>query len=331
MKLKDIAELANVSIPTVSRVLNNKEGVSEKNRLAVEKILSKENFSRKNIKFFQNSEKTKIALILPDLANPFFGKIAKVVSSDLRNLNYQTMIFDTDEVYENEASIIDSIITDRDISGVIICIADGKKSLSSIEKLKDHHLPVVMLDRELEFYQDGIFLDDFKAGFLATEALIKAGHREIGIITTGPLDLKNIKNRFLGYQHALEKYNIIPKKEHIFSSSLLLNEDFSSLKKAIHSSKSMTGIITTNNAMTLAVLEYLNEENLFSDLSIVGIGGFDYLSLSQSKISYVNWSVTKMGSAAVDLLIKKISDKSSYTQKIIFEPDLILRGSEKII
>lgn len=329
MKLKEIATLADVSITTVSRVLNNKGGVSKKNRNAVEEVLLKANIFINKEKKFSSFENKKIALVLPDLKNPFFGEIAKETSANLREHGYQTLIFDTDENFETESMIVDSILKNNEILGVIICISDGNKSLINIEKLKSNFCPVVMIDRELEFYQDGVFMDDFKAGYLATEALIKEGHSKIGIIV-GPLSLRNVQNRLLGYKYALEKNGIKFDENKIFHSSLLLNEGYSVLEKSLINTPAISAIVTTNNAMTIGALQFLNRnKHLKTSLSLVGIGNFDYFNLFLNNISFVDWSITNMSEACVNLLIKKMSSQNSYTQKIIFEPTLILKGSEK--
>lgn len=331
MKLKEIADLAKVSITTVSRVLNNKEGVSAKNRKAIEKLLIENGFYKREEKFSQKIGVGKIALVLPDLKNPFFGEMAKEISDNLREIGYQTLIFNTNEDFALESDVIKTIIKSDDITGVIICISSNESSLENIGKLKEYGLPVVLIDRELDFHQDGVFMDDFKAGFLAAEALIMEGHREIGIITT-PIELTNIKNRFQGYLHALKKYDIPFQKDYVFYSSLLLEKDLSAFKKVFDKSTKISCVITVNNTMTMAFLKILNQKHYVdSTISLIGIGNFDYFDILQNNVSYVDWDIKGMSEAAVTLLLKKTENMDSYTRKIILEPHLILKGSEKYI
>lgn len=323
MKLKDIAILANTSITTVSRVINKQSGVSAINRKKIEKILLEQGFYKRHENFSQKNALKKVALVLPDLKNPFFGEIAKEASDKLREYGYQTVIFNTNENYNIEKEVIETIIKLEDISGVIICISCPTNSLNNIEQLKEYCLPFVMVDRELEFHQDGIFMDDFKAGFLATEFLIKNGHNNIAIVT-GNSELINIKNRFEGYIHALKKYNIPHNENYIFYSDLILDNQCPKLKKSIEKEEDITAIVTINNAITIKILKLLKQEKLREkNISLASIGKFDYFDLLDNYINFIDWDVKGMGIAAVNLLVKKFEASNSYTQKIIFEPKLI--------
>lgn len=319
MKLKEIADIANVSITTVSRVINKQGGVSDKNRKRIEKILLEKGFYKRSESSFKNNSLKKIAIILPDLKNPFFGEITKETSDKLRTFGYQSLIFNTNENYTLEKEAIESIVKLDDIAGVIICISCAINSSKNINILKEYNIPFVLIDRELEFHQDGIFMDDFKAGFLATEALIKKGHQKIGIVI-GTTELINMKNRLEGYYYALKKYNLEKDKNLIFSADIALDSKCDNLKNILSNKFMFSALITANNALTINTLKILKSSK--KSVELLGIGKFDYFDLLENHIEYIDWDVQKMSVAAVDLLIKKFEVSKDYTQKILFEPIL---------
>jgi len=331
MKLKEIAKLANVSVGTVSKVINNREGVGEEKRKEIEGILVKSGFYKRTKESQESAEMNKVAIVVPDLQNPYFGEIIKNISKVLRDNDYQVLIFDTDEKFELEEEAV-SVILKNNICGVIMCICDGVKSKTSIDNLKNANIPLVMIDRELEFHQDGVFLDDFRAGYLATEALIKEGHTKIGVLT-GPLNLQNLKNRYLGYLHALKDYNIAEENSLVFEGDMRYQDksNYNQIRKIISSDVEVTGVVSFNNFMTLNLLRFLNEEKNIKEkkISIVGFEIPNYFDILNLNISSIVSSTAEMGELAGKLLIDKLTNSAAYTQKIILQPKLELKGSEK--
>lgn len=331
MKLKEIAKLANVSVGTVSKVINKREGVGKEKRKEIDEILVKSGFYKRHKQNQEENEMKNVAVVVPDLQNPYFGEIIKNISKILRTNEYQVLIFDTDEKFELEEEAITSILKNN-ICGVIMCICDGIKSKSNIENLKNANIPLVLIDRELEFHQDGVFLDDFKAGYIATEALIKEGHTKIGVLT-GPLNLQNLKNRYLGYVHALKDYNISEENSLVIEGDMRYfdKSNYEQIRKVICNKIEITGIVSFNNFMTLNLLRFLNEEKneKHSKLSLIGFEIPTYFEILNLNTSSIVTSTSEMGKLAGKLLIDKLTNGADYTQKIILQPQLELKGSEK--
>ncbi|MEG0236467.1 MAG: LacI family DNA-binding transcriptional regulator [Cetobacterium sp.] len=325
MKLKQIAEAANTSISTVSRVLNNKEGVGKEKRGLIEKLLIESGFYNKTYKM--SNDMKRIAIIVPDLKNPFFSEIVKKITEEARKKSYQVLIFDTDEDFNNETDSIDSIIKSN-ILGVIMCISGGPDSEKNIKKLDDYSIPFVLFDRELDFYHDGVFLDDFKAGFLATEALIKENHKNIGILV-GNFKHKNMHNRFLGYCHALKTYNMEINSNFIYEIDLEIEDGYNVAKDIFSKKNNLTAILSCSNLITLGFIKYQNKNNLQNLISIIGFDNPDYFNILNLNISCISRSISEMGSIAAKMLFKKLDGNTKHTQKIIITPTLELNGSEK--
>ncbi|MCQ8212760.1 LacI family transcriptional regulator [Cetobacterium somerae] len=326
MKLKEIAKSANTSVSTVSRVLNNKTGVGKEKRDLIEKLLIESGFYNNSYKIANDIK--RIAVIVSDLKNPFFSEIVKKITEESRKESYQVLIFDTDENFQNEIESIDSIIKSN-ILGVIMCPSGGSNSEKNLKKLEDYSIPFVLFDRELDFYHDGVFLDDFKAGFLATEALIKENHSNIGILV-GKLKHKNMYNRFLGYCHALKVYNIEFNNNFIYEIDLEVQDGYNVAKDICSKNSNLSAIFSCSNLITLGFIKYQNEVNKKNKISIIGFDNPDYFDILNLNISSITRSISEIGLISAKMLFKKLKNNTEHTQKIIINPILKLKGSEKI-
>lgn len=324
IKLEEIAKLGKTSVSTVSRVLNNKPGVGKKKREVIEKLLIENGFYNKVYKISQDAK--RIALVVPDLKNPFFGEIIKKVIQIGKKKDYEILIFDTDENYENEIDIINSIIKGN-ILGVIMCVVGGELSKNNIKKLQAFSIPFVLFDRELDFYNDGIFLDDFKAGFLGTEILIKEGYKNIGILV-GNLKYKNMENRLKGYKNALEKYNLNINENYIYEIGLEIKDGYKIGKKIFLEENKLEGIFSCSNLITLGLIKYQKEYG--EKIPLVAFDNPDYFDILDLNITCVTRSISEIGEQAVNILLRKIKKNTKNSQKIIITPKIILKGSEKL-
>ena len=317
MNLQELSEKLNVSKATLSRVINNKPGVSNKKREEIKQFLAKNNL-------LKLSNENNIVIIIPDFENPFFGEIIKEISKLLREHGYQITIYDTDENVENEKIIVRGLIKNK-VSGVIFCISDGIESVHNISLLQKANIPVVLFDRELDFSLSGVFLDDFQAGILATEHLISKGCKKIAVIP-GSLELKHIKNRFSGYQYILKQHNLSFTDKYIFQGDMRIESGTAAMKSIINSDIDFDGILILNNFMTIGVLNYINnnDSSLYNKYSILGFDIPEYLFKMTPNINIITRSRKEMGYLTANLLLKELKNKKkeNYTQKIIIDPIL---------
>ena len=323
MTLEEISILTGSSITTISRVINDKPGVSKEKRDSIKKFLIENGFYKKGI--FTDISK-QIAVVIPDLQNPFFGEIVKRISETLRESDFQIIVFDTDENFSLEEKAIETILK-TNVQGVIICVTDTINSLKNLEKLEKLKIPFVIFDRELDFYQDGVFLDDFKAGYLATQFLIDKGHKNISILL-GPLGVKNVKNRYSGYLYALKSNNIEINEKLVFEGNFKLDSGFNFMKYIDEENLNTSAVVSCNNFMTLGILKYKNSsnKNTIKNLELIGIDNPDYFDILNLKINCISRPISQMGILAANLMLKKISNSVDYTEKIIIQPKLEIKN-----
>lgn len=179
--MDEIAKLAGVSKATVSRVLNDSEcGVGEQTRVRVKKIAEELGYSVEQTEKKKNVSFTRyIALILPDITNPFFADLAKSVENSLRRKGYSLVLANTDFSEDNEAAQIRELMVKR-LEGILL-VPSGIRAREEHDLPRRYQIPMVLLDRKLEGISDipGVYSNNEYASVISCEHLIRKGARDI--------------------------------------------------------------------------------------------------------------------------------------------------------
>lgn len=209
----DIAKKASVSTATVSRVINNDKNVSDKTREKILKILEEENYVfNANAGSLRKKKTQIIAIIVPDIKNPYFNNLASGIEEKAFDKNYNVIFCSTYEDLNREEKYVKMLIEKR-IAGVIIIPATNKGSHLKIFKEKE--IPLVFLDRKIDDIEaDCVVSDDRNAAKDLTNHLVKLGYKKIAIINC-PTVLSTGKDRLEGYLDALKENNINIGDEYI--------------------------------------------------------------------------------------------------------------------
>ncbi len=226
------------------------------------------------------------------------------------------------------------------IQGVVLTPAtDGLKDhhynrefIECIEALK---APVVLLDRDVQYVNwDGVFIDNFKGAFNCTKILIENGHKSIATIT-GDMNLQIGRDRHEGFKRAMEDHNLEMMPDLILEGDFSIETAYMKTKELLKSEVRPTAIFSPNNLTTMGILKALTEVGLTipNDISLVGFDDIEVLNMLHIGLTVVHRDTVDMGKKAMELLVKRIkADKMSEgARRVVITPDIILRGSEKLI
>jgi LacI family transcriptional regulator len=276
-----------------------------------------------------------LALVVADINNPFFADIIKGVSKVARQNGYTVFACDTDETVKNELSVLETIQRQA-IAGLIITPVSeqANKNAQLLESIQDSEIPVVLVDREVKSANfDGVFIDNYKGAFDGVEALIRAGHRKIGIIA-GPATSKPGKDRLKGYLEALRLYGIPVNEAYVQHGDFRWESGYHLAQRLMEQEDRPTAIFVSNNLMSIGCIKALTERQMHvpDDVSLLVFDDSVALHAIGQNISVINRSATQMGVEAAKILIEKIQDKEKSVKripkKIVLLPKLELRGSE---
>lgn len=327
--LKDVAKEAGVSVPTVSRVINNYRYVRETTRKrvleAIEKLSYHPNIVAKNLK---QGKTNSIGFILPDISNSFFAMVTVGIEKVLRKNGYHLILCNTDGRHELEVDSLKLVISKK-VEGIILATigTTGELTGEIIHHLK---IPVVVIDNKMKGLKTDVVLHDNIGGAQQlTSHLIAHGHKRIAFIG-GPLNETSGKKRLEGYKRALIKNGLPVIKELIKIGDWRKDSGFQLTRELLNLSDKPTGIVAANTYMALGVLLALREEGLKvpKDIALVSFDDLEFVSALDPPLTTLKSLDTKIGEVAADLLLERIKNRNEKEiQEIYLPTELVIRNS----
>ena len=327
VSIKDIAKMAGVSKATVSYVLNNKaeeNHISKTTQEVIWAAVNKLNYRPNEIARSLSHGRTKtIGYIVPDIANPFYANIGRMIENLAYQSGFQVLVSSTDEDPDKEEELIINLL-DRRIDGLILASSDESSNI--IEKLVNTNFPLVLFDRiETHLNVNIIGLENRKAMKQAVNHLIKKGRKKIGLMTITP-DIKTLQSRIKGYKDALEENSLTQNPEFIRTV------DHKNIKKSsLHElgiliNLGVDAIALTNNLIATNILWHLNNEfsHILKEIEITSFDNLEIFDFITPKVTSIAQPVNKIAQKTVEILIDNIQGNAN-KKRVILQPKLIVR------
>ncbi len=321
-----VAELARVSLATVSRVMNKNTNVSDKTRAKVLKAMQDLGYRPNAIAQSLASNRTNsVGLIISELDGPFFGQVMEGIESELRLAGKHIIITAGHSDEASEKQSIDFLVS-RQCDALILHVdAVSDEYLINLNKIT----PIVVVNRKIaELDNACTSLDNEQGGYIATNALIAKGHRSIAYIA-GPDWKIDSHQRFLGHQRALAEHNLEFNLELYYQGDFSEGSGFKGFQHCMSSAQAFTAIACGNDEMASGVMKAARAlgMDLPKDLSVIGFDNVMFASYLYPELSTIDNSAFEMGKMATDIILKNVYKQPNITIKNIFEPRLIERNS----
>lgn len=329
--MDEIAKLAGVSKATVSRVLNDSEcGVGERTRVRVKKIAEELGYSVEQTEKKKNVSFTRyIALILPDITNPFFADLAKSVEQSLRRKGYSLVLANTDFSEDNEAAQIRELMVKR-LEGILL-VPSGIRAREEHDLPRRYQIPMVLVDRKLEDISDipGVYSNNEYASVISCEHLIRKGARDI-VFISGPLNVSTSIERFEGYKAVLAQHSIPFRPEMCRHGSYTVESGYNAVLELERSGISYSAILAANDLMALGALKAVREfgYRVPEDVQIIGFDNIEFSQYCEPSLSTMQQPTFDMGAKAVELLTG-IIEKRDPVQPERLIPKLLMRKTTR--
>ncbi|WP_291871137.1 LacI family DNA-binding transcriptional regulator [Maribacter sp.] len=329
--IHDIAKILSIDSSTVSRALNNSSRVTKKTK---DKIIAKANeLGYKRNHLASNLRKSKtftLGVIVPRISRHFFSSAIAGIEETAYKKGYSVIICQSLEQLEREKNIVEILSANR-VDGVLMSVSMETENYQHLEDLKKRGTRLVFFDRHCDIPDNSnVLIDDFQAGFDATEHLINNGCRIISHFS-GPKNLEIYKNRFKGYKAALQKHGIKLRDELVLSSSLMEKDGVENIKKILSLPYKVDGIFSANDVAAIGAIQYLKERGIKvpEDIAIVGFSNETISSVIEPSLTTINQSGFEIGKTAATLLLSQIKENSSdiINETIILKSSLIERKS----
>ena len=325
ISIKELADMAGVSIATISRVINRKGGYSKETEEKIQALIKEKSYQQNvNARSLRTQKSQTIGVILPDISNEFFAKIVQAIEKQAIKYNYTVLICNTDENIDIERMHLNNL-TGQLVDGIIYI--GGEIKLEKNENGKN--IPIIYIDRYIDDREIYIESDNYYGGYLATKELIESGCTKIAIMK----DLRRISSahkRYQGFIHALKEYKVKIDDKLICEVEVVgYREAKEKTLELLDSGEVFDGVFATNDAMALGVMMALNERRIKipDEVKIVGFDNISATEIAGIPLTTINQNKHKMGEMAVELLMDKILQRKSNVNNIKIPVNLIRRRS----
>ncbi|MDQ0720532.1 LacI family transcriptional regulator [Paenibacillus sp. W4I10] len=320
--IKDVAQLAGVSVATVSRVINDRGYVHADTRKKVEDAVKALNFSPNEVARSLYKRKSKlIGLLLPDIANPYFPQLARGVEDRMQEQDYRLIFGNSDEDERKEQDYIQTFIQNN----VVGVISSTNYPHSSIyEKLK---IPVVFLDRT-SLDRPSVYADGREGGRLAAREIIKRGSRRITVMQ-GPSQIRPAQDRFEGAIEIIRDAGLDYRV--IQTTSFSINEAGVWAEELFRKYADTDGVIASNDIAAMAVLHEAARigRKVPDDVQVIGFDDIPMSSLLSPALSTIHQPAYEMGREAAGLLIQLVEQAAVENKNIQLPVSFIERGTTR--
>jgi LacI family transcriptional regulator len=330
VSLKDIANKVGVSIALVSYVMNGHEkekrvgtDIVKKIRKAAEELNYQPNQIARSLRM--GSTKT-IGLIVADIANPFFGQLARIIEDEASNFDYTVVFGSSDEDEFKSESLINTLIN-RQVDGFIIVPTEGTSG--QIRNLLRKKIPIVLVDRYFpEINASHIVLDNYSATNDATTYLVEKGYKKIALVAYKS-SLIHMEDRIRGYKEAMDRFNF---SDYISIEEIRYDHSQKDMDRVFNDllieNKKADAIIFATNALSVSGLFCARRNNIIipDDIAFIGFDGGECFDLYHPPLTYVKQPLEEMGKEAFRILLDLIN-RSSKTSHIMLNSKLIVRES----
>lgn len=332
--IHDVADLAEVSIGTVSAVVNRKDTVSKSTRRRVLQAISELNYrpSAAARRRLQPSVEKSIGLLIKEIRNPYFADVVIGVQEAAAEHGYNVLVASSEESYELEQQLV-ALLEAKDIEGLIINpLLDEDADLSHLFEIKQRNIPLVLLERVHGLKASMVDVDNEATSKAAVEYLIDRGHQRI-VHFAGPQYSMHSDERVEGMRRAFSARRLTFDDSDVVPAGARLEDGYrAGLEFFRNRSERPTAVTCYNDLVAIGLMRALRDLGLHvpGDISIIGYDDIDMASYIAVPLTTVRVPKEEMGRRAAEILIQHAEAPDAGTrEKICLDAELVVRGSTR--
>jgi LacI family transcriptional regulator len=319
--IKDVARLSGVSSMTVSRVINGSERVRPVTRQRVERAIAELGYVPSRLARGLIRQKTgTLAMIVPDVANPFFTLIVRGAEDVARRAGYRIILCDTRADLAIEREVIEEMIAHR-VEGIAIAPVSDR-SRGHLERLARFGVQFVLIDRTVPGVESDVVVGDSLGGARRlVEHLISHGHRRIGFITESD-DVSTARDRRQGYLTALAAAGVELDPSLIVYSTVDPPGGFDGMRLLLELAEPPTAVFTVNNLVAVGAIEAVRAHNLEvpDDVALVCYDDIEYASRLYPFLTVMSQPAETLGKLGTQLLLERIEGRAPEQPRLVVLP-----------
>ena len=333
--IKEIADMAGVSIATVSHVINRTRYVRPELVDKIEKIIVETGYQNKiadkERKLLVGRESTIVAVI-PNIESTIYRDMVAYVKQLVSVQGYQFLVAITDNDLKEEAQVLAGLLVNKKVAGIIH--APVSDVASNYTKLIQSGMPFVCVERNiLGEGIDSVEFRDREAIFKGADYLLSSGHKNV-LFFRESTDSTTKDERTRGFLNALEKYNINTNDANIVDVTLEKGEDdcMLAIQKALRRYRP-TAVLAGGNRITLYLMKTLRDMGIDcpGEISVVGFGDESWSELTYPPLTILRRDVKGLSAKAVGMLFEKINTGVAISHDCYADVELVVRKSTKML
>jgi LacI family transcriptional regulator len=325
--IRDVAQRAGVSTTTVSHVINGTRKVepstTSRVRAAIEELGYRPNALARSMR--RGSTHT-VGVVLPDIANPFFGDLARSLEDHMFEAGYSAIICNSDGDTVKEGRYLDVLLS-KQVDGLLL-VAASQPSEGLIDLVRQG-TPTIVVDRELDDISvSQVLVANRQGGLLAGRHLLTLGHRDFGVIA-GPGSLGTSARRLEGFEAALAEAAVELPEARVFRGDFRAASGRVAMDGWLRSGHSPTAVFAENDLMAIGALSAAHAAGLDvpGDVSVVGFDGIAFGVDVTPPLTTVSQSIEDMAAAATELLFERLGDRDAAPRLVELPVTLSIRGT----
>lgn len=328
--IKDVARLANVSIATVSRVINNSPKTGLAAREAVKRAMEELNYSpNANARALVNKVNDTVGCMVFDVADPFFGSMVKAIEMECRTRHMHLLIGNGSHDIEQERETIELLISKRCAAFIIHSKALSDDELTQYAR---NNPGMVFINRYLPSMPSRcIWLDNHYGSLTVTQHLIELGHRNIACVASCH-NIEDSHDRIQGYQDALSEAGLSPTALPIERAEPNEEGGEQAIQNLLGRGRPFTAVVAYNDAMATGIISVLIDNGLRvpEDVSVVGFDDVIFARFSRPKLTTMRYPIALMATKATQMALELAAGHPDQVSAQIFRPVLVRRQSSAV-
>ncbi|WP_026907172.1 LacI family DNA-binding transcriptional regulator [Paucisalibacillus globulus] len=317
--IKDVAKKANVSIATVSRIINNKPGYSKETEEKVLQVIEELGYHPNSIaRGLINKRTHTIGVLVPKLSSMIITEFIRGIE-DITHHNGSSVIVCHTESNGKKTMKYLQLLYEKQVDGIIFVSEELKEEYYQfINRMK---IPIVLLSTETyQFPVPYVKVNDQHAAFSATEFLIKKGHRNIGMVSGNKEDMVAGQSRINGFMQAMKHYQLPVSEKHFVSESGFgFDDGRNGLPRLMKQYPDITAVFAASDEIAFGILSsaYTMKINVPEQLSVIGYDNLSIAEMSIPPLTTVAQPLVEMGEMATKMILEIINTNQKVESKIV--------------
>ena len=326
--LKDIALEANVSVMTVSKVLNGKSGISKETAEKIREVAKRLHYRPNHVaKSLRASETYTLGIVVSDSSELVFSKVLRGIEDAASAEGYRVMLINTDQKVEKEKLAIETLLGQR-IDGLILA-APLLTSRDDLTWVKAFGTPIVMLMRSGAVASvDSVGNDNINGGYSIVNYLFETGSRDIVFISL-PEESQSGRERLIGYKQAFREHGLQWDNEKVYYCRPHIEDGLRSANQLLDTGFKKGAICCGCDLIAIGVIRAILQRGLRvpKDIRVTGYDDVELADYLEVPLTTMRQPKYEIGKEGVSLLINRLQNADGTSRQMILKSELIVRKS----